>query len=283
MEWSNLYKNVFSILRKEGQNMKIVGTGFIINKNPIYILTCNHVIGEGTENNDGNIKYAITKKSGKSLKEFDLREGQFSFLSAKRIFHNPEYDLAILEIDPEQNSDVSEKLNLYNVKPLKCSFRNKRRQIGSSVQWLSAGVLGDLTQTPRFFNGSILTSYIANQAYEFKNQEGVNQRQKMQGVRLLEIDQLFIPGCSGGPVVNNKTGNAIGYVHGFKSWPIMTNTIMDYGAELTENESTRRVKIKSNVPLVTSFSLAVDLRSIKRHLIDNGFLSKNFFGKLFRG
>ena len=65
MKWSDLYETVFSILRSEGQNMKIVGTGFIINKNPVYILTCNHVVSEGTENNNGNIKYAITKKNWK--------------------------------------------------------------------------------------------------------------------------------------------------------------------------------------------------------------------------
>lgn len=276
MKWLDLYKTVFSILRSEGQSMKIVGTGFIINKNPVYILTCSHVVSEGAEDNNGNIKYAITKKTGKSLKEFDLRKGQFSFFFAKRIFRDSKHDLAILEIDPKENDEVSGKLNLYNVKPLKCSFKNKERKIGLPVQWLSAGIHGDLTQTPRFFNGNILTNYITDHMYEFKNQEGINQKQKMEGIKLLEVDQLFVPGCSGSPVVNSKTGNVIGYVHGFKSWSIMTNAIIKYEADLTENNSTRKVVIKSKSPLVISFSLAIDLLSVETYLIDNGFLKRRF-------
>lgn len=279
MNWSNLYKSVFNILRIENNQAKVAGTGFVLNNKPIYILTCYHVVSEGTENNDGAIKYSITKRSGESLEKFDLRRGQISFLRAKKIICKPELDLAILEIDPSENEDVAEKLNLHRIKPLRSSFRSRARQIGSPVQWLSAGVLGDKTLTPRFFKGNIITGYITNQKYKFKNQQGESQEQVMEGIQLLEIDQLFVPGCSGGPVISSKNGKAIGYVHGFKSWPLMTNTIIKYDAEITEEDDNQsvNVNIKSKTPLVTSFSLAIDLRSIGKYLVDEKFLKNNFF------
>ena len=63
MKFNDLYKSVFAILRIEGTQAKIVGTGFVINTNPIYIITCNHVVSEASENNDGSIKFSITKRS----------------------------------------------------------------------------------------------------------------------------------------------------------------------------------------------------------------------------
>lgn len=279
MEWRSLYKNLFAILRIENNNAKVVGTGFAISNNPLYILTCNHVVGEGTEDNNGTIKYSITKRTDK-LEEFDLRKAQISFIRAKKIFYKPECDLAILEIDPSINQDVSSKLSLKSVKSLKLDFREKTRSIGAHVEWMSTGTLGDLTLTPRFFRGNLVASYITNHNYEFMDSQQTKKTQTMNGVRLLEIDQLFIPGSSGSPLLNSRSGRVIGYVHGFKSWPIITNTTINYPAEIQENSINRNVKIKSKTPLVTSLSLAIDLRFIYPYLIENKFIPKNFTSKL---
>lgn len=279
MEWKSLYKSLFAILRIENNNAKVVGTGFAISNNPLCILTCNHVVGEGTEDNNGAIKYSITKRTDK-LEEFDLRKAQISFIRAKKIFYKPERDLAILEIDPSINQDVSSKLSLKSVKSLKLDFRKETRSIGTHVEWMSTGTLGDLTLTPRFFRGNLVASYITNHNYEFMDSQQTKQTQTMNGVRLLEIDQLFIPGSSGSPLLNSRSGRVIGYVHGFKSWPIITNTTINYPAEIQENSINRNVKIKSKTPLVTSLSLAIDLRFIYPHLIENKFIPKNFTSKL---
>lgn len=274
MDWKILYKSLFAILRVENNNAKVVGTGFVINTHPIYILTCNHVVVKSTENNDSPIKYSITKRTDK-LDEFDLRGAEITFLSAKRVFCKPEYDLAILEIDPSVNKEVASKLNLDSVKSLKFDFRDKARSIGTHVEWMSTGTLGDLTLTPRFFRGNLIAKYVTNHNYKFVGSQGNEQTQLMSGAKFFEIDQLFIPGSSGSPVINSRSGRVIGYVHGFKSWPIMTNTLIEYPAEIKDDSVSRNVKIRSKTTLVTSLSLAVDARFIYSYLQEQGFIKKD--------
>lgn len=276
MKWSTLYKSLFAILRidttMQTNNAKVVGTGFVINVDPIYILTCNHVVSEGMQNNNGSIVYSIIKRSDK-VEEFDLRQGQLSCLKAKEIFHKPEYDIAVLEIDPSLNLEVAQRLGIpKEIKSLKINFREKTRNIGLPVEWISVGVLGDLTLTPRFFKGNIVSQYITDQSYKFKNPEGNEQSQITRGVKILEIDQLFLPGCSGSPVISSKKKEVIAYVHGFNSWPILTNTELKYKAEISDNSGSRNVDIKSKAPLTTSLSLAIDVRNIKDFLVENKFI-----------
>lgn len=276
MKWSILYKSLFTILRidtkKTSKNMKVAGTGFVINTNPIYILTCNHVVSEANENNSGSIIYSIAKRSDK-IEEFDLRKAQLSYLKAKRIFHHPEYDLAILEIDPLQNKEVAQLLGIpKNIRSLKIDFLKKTREIGLSVEWISTGTLSDLTLTPRLFKGSLVTKYITDHGYDFIDIQGNKQIQIMKEINILEIDQLFLPGCSGSPIVSSKSGRLIGYVHGFKSWPISTNSKIKYQARISDESSSRDLNIDSNAILVASLSLGIDIKNIKDLLIENNFI-----------
>jgi len=278
MELINLYESLFAILRidttKEKDNAKIMGTGFVINTNPIYILTCNHVVSEAVQNNDGVITYGIIKRSDK-VKEFDLRNVEISYLKAKKIFHKPEYDLAVLEIDPLINEKIAQKLGIpKHIKSLKINFCEKTRNIGTSVEWISAGILGDLTITPRFFKGRIVTKYITNHKYKFKNSQNEEQFQTMKGINLLEIDQLFLPGCSGSPVFSTKKKEVIGYVHGFKSWPIITNHVINYEAEISENSTIHKSHIKSKAILTASLSLAIDIKNVENFLREDKFITK---------
>jgi len=99
MTFKDLYKSVFAILRVESNQAKVVGTGFVINTSPLYILTCNHVVAEGNEANNGSVRYSITKRSD-SIDDFDIRKVEISYLAAEKILYRPEFDLAILRIDP---------------------------------------------------------------------------------------------------------------------------------------------------------------------------------------
>jgi len=282
MQLIDLYKSLFAILRIDTSmlqnNAKIVGTGFVINTNPIYILTCNHVVSEGTEDNDSKIIYAIIKRSD-TVKKFDLRNVQISYLKAKKICYKPEYDIAILEIDPLLNIKIAQKLGIpNNIKALKMDFQEKTRLIGSPVEWVSAGTLGDLTITPRFFKGNIVTKYIVDQRYKFTNFRGAEQSQIMEGINLLEVDQLFLPGCSGSPVFSTKKQEVIGYVHGFKSWPIITDNVINYEAEISENSIIRKANVKSKAALIASLSLAIDIKNVKTFLSENKFVTRQKFG-----
>lgn len=267
------YDSIFAILRidtnlKEN-NARIVGTGFVINNNPIQILTCNHVVGEGTENNDGKIVYSIVKRSD-AINEFDLRNFQISFLKAKRIIFKPESDVALLEIDPSLDMITANKLGIpENIKSLDVDFDENSSDIGSSVEWVGAGTLGDLTVTPRFFKGNIVTKYIKDQKYTYKDREASEKLQEMKGVSLFEINQLFLPGCSGSPIISSNSEKVIGWVHGFNSWAIPTANPIQYDANLSYGDESQNVKIKANATLGASLSIGIDIKNIKDFLKEN--------------
>jgi len=271
MEFRELYRSVFAILRIEGQNARVAGTGFVINTNPIYILTCHHVVSDGTEQNNGTVRYSITKRTD-NFDEFDLRQAQISFYRARRIVFNPEADLAILEIDSAENQQVFDQLNIGNSPELDLSFDAADRTPGADIEWLSTGAVGDSSLTPRFFKGNLITRYRINQNYTFRNNQGVNITQLMDGIHLLEVDKLFIPGSSGSPILDVESERVIGYVHGFRSWPIMTNSLISHLVELTENTNTRNANLRYNIPLATSLSLGIDLRSVETYLRENHFI-----------
>ncbi|OGZ70318.1 MAG: hypothetical protein A2980_00735 [Candidatus Staskawiczbacteria bacterium RIFCSPLOWO2_01_FULL_33_13] len=244
------YESVFAILRidtsLQKDNARVVGTGFVINTNPIQVLTCNHVVGEGNPENNGKIIYSIVKRSDNST-DFDLRNAQISYLKAKTIIFKPEYDLAILEIDPSQNKEIAEKIGIpHTIKPLEIDF--EETTIGTLVEWLSAGTLGDLTITPRLFKGSIVTKYIKDNQYKFLNSQGVEENATMPGINLFEVDQLFFPGCSGSPIISSESRKVIGWVHGFNSWQLPPN-------------------------VTASLSIGISVSNIKDFLISNKIIS----------
>ncbi len=273
MKFPDLYKSLFAILRIENISAKVVGTGFVINTNPFYILTCNHVVGEGNDSNKGTVQYAITKRTD-SFEEFDLRRGEISFFKAKQIFYKPELDLAILKVDLASDPDMAAKLNIKNPKSLKLSFNQAHREPGSGVEWLSTAASGDLTLTPRFFKGQLITKYVTDHKYEFINSQKITTEQVMTGIDMMEIDKLFIPGSSGSPILNSSSGRVIGYVHGFRSWPIVTNNELKQKVEIIENSNSKNVELKYNIPLVTSLSLGIDIRAAETYLKDEKFIKK---------
>lgn len=280
MKQIEFYKSVFAILRIDTSlaqnNAKVAGTGFIINTDPLYVLTCNHVVSEGNEDNNDRIVFGVARRTD-DIKEFDLRNFQITYIKAKRIFYKPEYDFAVLEIDYSESPNEAEKLGIpKNIKPLKLDF-NEVRDVGSSVEWVSAGTLGDISITPRFFNGNVVAKYTRDQAYKFVNNQGAEQQQIMQGIKFLEVNQLFLPGCSGGPIILSKNKKVIGWVHGFNSWPIATDNTIGYKAEIIENNISKNVDVKTKSILTASLSLAVDIKSVEKIIVDNNFIKKNKF------
>jgi S1-C subfamily serine protease len=271
MNFTELYKSVFAILRIEGQNARVAGTGFVINTNPFLILTCNHVVSEATQNNNGNILYSITKRTD-NFEEFDLRQIQISLLKAEEIITMPQYDLAILRINPNENQQISDLLNLNTSPALELSFERNDRLLGSEVEWLSTAASGDLTLTPRFFKGNLISNYILDHQYAYVNSQNQNVSQTITAANMIEVDKLFIPGSSGSPILEKENNKVIAFVHGFRSWPIPTNTEIQQPFHLLENNSSRQIDLKYNLPLVASLSLGIDVRTIERYLRDGNFI-----------
>ena len=271
MEFQDIYRSLFAILRFEGNNGKVVGTGFLIKTNPIVVMTCHHVVSEGNETNTRAIEYSITKRTD-TFTDFDLRQVNIAFLRASKIFRKPDCDLAVLTIDPNENTAIATQLGIQTAPALQLSFADDERDIGIDVEWLTTATLADVTLTPRFFKGNIVSKYIANYAYTFVNSQNETVQQVMNGIRLLEIDKLFLPGASGSPILNSTTNCVIGYVHGFRSWPIPANTEINQEVELNDNGLKRKLGLKQTLPLITSLSLGIDIRSVRQTLNDEGFL-----------
>lgn len=271
MHFTDLHPSIFSILRNENNNSSIVGTAFIIRQDPIYLITCNHVIGDATQNNDGPVKYSIGKSTD-VLDQLDMRQVNFSMIRISEVYHNPALDLAILRVDPNENTGIAQKLGLPGVSALSLSFNVHDRTPGAQIEWLSAAGTGHLPLVPRFFKGHLVSRYKADHVYAYKNAAGHSINVTMQGVQLLEVDQLFMPGVSGSPIIERESSRVIGYVHGFQSWAIKTNSDFSHEVDLTENGQKRTVSLKHKLPLVASLSLAVDLRSAENWLKENHFI-----------
>ena len=189
----DLFESEFAVLRIQGDQAKVAGVGFVIQQSPIRILTCYHVVSEGTEPNEGSVTYAIARRT-EATNEIDVRKAIVSWLKIKRILFKPEYDMAVLEIDPQINEGIAEKLHLKESKPLTLSFDSAQRSIGSPVTWLTTAAQGDLTLTPRLFTGSVVANYVADERYSYQSNSGNIAQQMIPGARMLEVDKLpFLP------------------------------------------------------------------------------------------
>jgi hypothetical protein len=271
----DLFESEFAILRFQANQLKVAGVGFVIHQAPTLILTCYHVVSEGVELNDGPVHYSIARRT-ELTDEIDVRKVAWSYLKIKRILFKPEYDLAVLEIDPKINEQVADKLGVTKSKPLTLSFDASQRLIGSSVTWLTTAATGDATLTPRLFTGNIVANYVKDEKYSFANAAGNMVEQVITGARMLEVDKLFIPGASGSPILNANTMQVIGYVHGFHPFTINSNLEVTEDAELQFGDGTefKKEKLKHRLPLVTTISLGIDLRTAESYLAKKDSLTE---------
>ena len=228
---------------------------------PTRILTCHHVVSEGTELNDGPVSFGIARRT-EEANEIDTRRATWGWIKAKHLQFKPEYDMAILEVEPQANPQVAEKLHLTRSRSLHLNLDESRRAIGSPVTWLTTAFQGDLKLTPRLFTGAIVANYIADEKYSYQTSAGSKTEQVIAGARMLEVDKLFIPGASGSPILNAQTMEVIGYVHGYRTFALSSNVEVVEDVEIGEQSELKKQKLKYRLPLVTSLSLGIDLRML---------------------
>ena len=268
-----LFESEFAILRLQGNQARVAGVGFVIHQAPTRILTCYHVVSEGTELNDGPVSFGIARRT-EEANETDTRRVTWGWIKAKHLQFKPEYDMAILEVEPQANPQVAEKLHLTRSRPLHLNLDKSRRAIGSPVTWLTTAFQGDLKLTPRLFTGAIVANYIADEKYSYQTSAGSKTEQVIAGARMLEVDKLFIPGASGSPILNAQTMEVIGYVHGYRTFALSSNVEVVEDVEIGEQSELKKQKLKYRLPLVTSLSLGIDLRTAERFLVDEGYVAK---------
>jgi hypothetical protein len=272
MHFNELHHSVFAIIRTENQFSRVAGTAFVIRQDPILLITCYHVVSDGTNLNNGPVQYSI----GKGTDEFDLldlRSLNFSSLRIAEITSNPGIDMAILRIDPAEDPAMAQALALADVEPLPLSFSIDHRLPGAPVEWLSTAGSESLPFVPRFFRGHLVSRYRMDQHYTYLNAQGQPVKQTMAGIHLLEVDHLFIPGVSGSPLLERESSRVIGYVHAFSSWGIPTQSSFSQAVEIVDtNNQSSKVTLKNNLPMVACLSLAIDIRSAYDWLLENSFI-----------
>jgi hypothetical protein len=273
---SNLHESTFAVMSvqeaKPG-SARIVGSAFVIRQNPLTLLTCYHVVSRGSEMNNGSFVYLIGKRIDEA-NESNLEKDFGHFLPIKRLIFKPDYDLAILEIDPAANPEISSKLRLSDAKPLELDFDRAQRAAGTAVMW-STNVTPsdkDFLLHPRLFFSNIVASYVTNETYNYTGTSGASTKQTMNAVTMLEVDKPFFPGASGSAIVNVATNKVIGIIHGLRMFQNPSGQQMTGDAQLFFG--LLNIKMKNDLPMVVSLSLGVDLRTVESYLKQAGYVSE---------
>lgn len=287
--YNRLAQSTVAILRVTRGQGRLVGTGFVVSKTP-HILTCNHVV-QPYDPNNAAVRYGVVKRRLAPGEVLDLRQAQISWIGANNVRVNPDLDLAILTVDVRRSDtrDTAKAIGLLPPVPLELNFNE--RNIGDKVAWLGMAVLGDLMATPRFFEGVIVSSYVNDSRYTYTALDNTRQTHRAIGLQLIEINQLFVPGCSGGPVLSLSDGKVIAYVHGYGSWAVgVTPGSMNIpNVQLTAQTRVFRGTMRMNAPVVAALSRAIDVRSIEEFLRAERILAErlslarrltNYVGKL---
>jgi hypothetical protein len=207
---SDLKQTVFSVVRHrpEGQGSRAtsLGSGFFVS--PKVFLTCFHVVnGTSNPHHDGDTYHLVNNLGGgnnlgivhvipntSAGTEVHLyRDADLALLTlptaADQAFVNLDYGLVL------QGSDIG--VGGYPL-PILVADNNQLRYDGLLY---------------RVARGTVTATYNAPL--------NGDQIQSPAAVPMIEVNFLFVPGNSGGPIFRATNGSVVGYVHGFRAQPIL--------------------------------------------------------------
>ena len=182
----------------EGElEVKVLGSGFFVS--PTMFLTCHHVLNSTrTPHRDGD-RYVLARNEGGQVTAHRIA----SVETDRNLFLRSELDAALLDCSGIKPNDYV-SLSFGNI--------NDGQEIGVYGYPLArlAAVDNQIDYSglvPRVSKGIVTAQFTTN----LRSDEGVDLRQ----VQVIEVNFLFVPGNSGGPVFDAKTGRVIGYVYGY--------------------------------------------------------------------
>jgi hypothetical protein len=197
---------VFSVIRQRpmqgGMGAKALGTGFFVAQN--IFITCNHVMNDPSDPHQPGDSYTLVANlTGNSGTLYGLPNPQIG--TDINLF--PNLDLAVLKIPTAQQAQPFAAL-----------------EYGGVYEGEDIGVVGYPLPELRVINGNLQFDsliYRASRGYvtgKFTaNFDALPTSPAMQNVPVLEVNFLFVPGNSGGPVFAAETGRVIGFVRGYKT------------------------------------------------------------------
>jgi S1-C subfamily serine protease len=192
---------VFSVIRERQMpnGMKggaALGTGFFVSRD--IFITCDHVINNPDNPHlPGDSYMLVANLTGTSAKVYRIEAPEVG----KEINPFPNLDLAVLKVTKAQPDQPFVALEYGDV------FEGEDiGVVGYPLAQLHV-LDGNLTLGGvlyRASRGLVTGRYMANDG-------------ALKGVPIVEVNFLFVPGNSGGPVFSAQTGRVLGFVRGFQA------------------------------------------------------------------
>jgi S1-C subfamily serine protease len=192
---------VCSIVRQRqvpgGMGARALGTGFFVSRE--IFITCEHVVNDPSDPHQNGDSYLLVRNlGGTSGAVFPIANPQLG----KEITLFPNLDLAVLRVAtaPHDQPFV----------PLEYGYVYEGEDIGvvgyplAEIRAVNGNIAFDAVLY-RAARGCVTGRYIASQDGQLAN------------VPYIEVNFLFVPGNSGGPVFSAETGRVVGYVRGFRA------------------------------------------------------------------
>ena len=190
---------VFSVIRERqvaaGKGARALGTGFFVS--PTVFITCDHVMNDPKDPHmDGDSYVLVANLTGNTGTLYPVAHPKVG----TDLFLFPNLDLAVLKVQAKNDQpyaaldygDVYEGEDIgvsgYPIPEL--HVVNQNLQLDGLVY--------------RASKGHVTGRYTANISNEIQN------------APIVEVNFLFVPGNSGGPVFSAETGRVIGFVRGFR-------------------------------------------------------------------
>jgi hypothetical protein len=210
---------VFTVVRvrKEGVGYRwtTLGSGFFVSPNG-YFLTCHHVINSPKNQHIDGDGYRILSRTGGSLGKFARWHQILNVTAGKELTLIPDKDIAIIKF-PLGLEDKQVHLNI-NYSPV---------DDGTSI-----GVMGYPLSRLMFKNNNVNEPDLSNifprlSRNIISSQQEVELLQTPDGnvsnIILVEVNFLFVPGNSGGPIFSADNGDAIAFVAGYRAFNLGNN------------------------------------------------------------
>lgn len=192
---------VFSVLRERpvatgGVSARALGTGFFAARN--VFLTCDHVMNPSADPHQAGDSYVLVANvTGRSGQTYRVQTPQLG----NEINLFPNLDLAVLRVPSAAHDQPFIALDY-----------------GDVYEGEDIGVVGYPLAALTTVNNNIALDGVLYRAGRgcvtgrFTANDGV-----LQNVPYIEVNFLFVPGNSGGPVFSAENGRVVGYVRGYNA------------------------------------------------------------------